>query len=297
MPDTHIPDHDLNTPLFSFGAVADIQYADSEPNLHMDRHFRLSIPKLTEAVAEFNRHDLAFIVHLGDLVDHDLANAKPVLDVLATAHAPVRHVLGNHDFSAEEIESGYSAVPDVMSTLGLSDRYYSFDVPGWRMIVLDTNEFGIIEHPPDSPEGRPGAELLDSLGRAGRVNAKPWNGTIGTQQREWLMQTVRTASEEGRQSAILAHHPVLPVHHDNLLDDQDMKDWLTGLDGLKIWLSGHQHAGGYDWHGGIHFLTLRGMVQAHTNAYAVITVYPDRIQVDGHDREPSRSLAVTGQSG
>lgn len=279
-------------PLFSFGAIADVQYADSDPNLDMDRHFRGSLSKLSEAVTEFNRHDLAFIVHLGDLVDHDLENAKPVMDLFADARAPVRQVLGNHDFAAERIPSGYSEVADVQAALGLPERYYSFDCPGWRMIVLDTNEFGIIEHPPDSPAGRPGAALLDQLAAQERINAQPWNGTLSAEQREWLTRTVQSATAEGLRSAVLAHHPVLPAHHDNLLDDREMLDWLSGLDGLAVWLNGHQHAGGYAHDRGIHFLTLRGVVQAHDNAYAVITVYPDRVEITGYDREPSRVLTV-----
>jgi 3',5'-cyclic AMP phosphodiesterase CpdA len=287
------PGDDPDEPLFSFGVIADVQYADSDSNLDMDRHFRLSIGKLNEAVTEFNQHPLEFIVHLGDLVDHDLENAPPVMDVLAHAQAPVRQVLGNHDFAAEQIPSGYSQVDDVLSALGLADRYYSFECPGWRMIVLDTNEVGIIENPPDSPEGRPGAELLDQIRADGRINAKPWNGTIGAEQRKWLSQTVRSATEQGLRSAVLAHHPVFPAHQDNLLDDEETATWLTGLDGLTLWLNGHQHAGGYGWYRGLHDLTFQGMVQAHTNAYALVTIYPGRMQVTGYGREPSRLLPLS----
>lgn len=76
-------------------------------------------------------------------------------------------------------------------------------------------------------------------------------------------------------------------------DDRDLMDWLAERDGLQLWLNGHQHAGGYGQHRGVHFFTVCGIVQAHSNAYAVVTVYPDRIQVDGCDREPSRLLAVS----
>lgn len=284
---------DSDEPLFSFGVIADVQYADSDSNLEMDRHFRRSIAKLGEAITEFNRHPLEFIVHLGDLIDHDLENAPPVLDLLQRIRAPVRQVLGNHDFTAEQIPGGYSDVDDVLSALGLTKPYYSFDSPGWRMVVLDTNEVGIIEHPADTAAGRSGAELLDQIQAEGRINAKPWNGTIGPEQREWLAQTVRSASSEGLRSAVLAHHPVFPAHLDNLLDDRELADWLAGLDGLRLWLNGHQHAGGYGRHRGLQYLTFQGMVQAQTNAYAVVTVYPDRMQVIGYGREPSRLLPLS----
>ena len=41
------------TPLFSFGIVADPQYADIDPRPEMGRHYRESPKKLAEAVDAF----------------------------------------------------------------------------------------------------------------------------------------------------------------------------------------------------------------------------------------------------
>ena len=69
-------------PHFSFGLIADVQYADDDNRPGIDRHYRASLPKLEEAINEFNRHDLAFVVHLGDLVDHDLRLDSTVCQAL-----------------------------------------------------------------------------------------------------------------------------------------------------------------------------------------------------------------------
>jgi 3',5'-cyclic AMP phosphodiesterase CpdA len=279
-------------PLFSFGLLADVQYADDDTRPGLDRHYRASLGKLAEAIAEFNRHDLAFIVHLGDLVDHDLENLLPVQQRLAGSRAPVRHVLGNHDFAAPGSPTGISDSAEVCKAFGLSDPYYSFDLPGWRFIVLNTNEVGTIAYPPGSAGWQQGRRLLDRIGAEGRPNAQPWNGTIGAEQRSWLSDQLRDAERVGLRTIVLAHHPVYPEHGDNLLDDLELRDWLAGFAALKAWFNGHQHFGAYGRYRGINYLTACGMVQSAQNAYSIARVHPDRIEITGYHREPSRSLVV-----
>lgn len=266
-------------PIFSFGLLADVQYADDETHVGLDRHFRASLAKLESAITEFNDHDLAFVVHLGDLIDHDLENAGPVLEILSRSRAPVHHVLGNHDFASVNSPTGRSDPGTVIKTYGLETPYYPVDQPGWRFLVLDTNEVGVIEHPPGSPEAAEGEVLLARLQDQGRSNANSWNGTLGADQRAWLVQQLEQAADDGCRVGVLAHHPVFPDHLDNLLDDHEVRDWLAGFTALKVWFNGHQHAGGYGAYRGIHFLTLGGIVQGLTNSYAIARVFQDRILV------------------
>lgn len=286
----------MTDPIFSFGLLADVQYADDDTNVELDRHFRASPDKLRAAIADFTSgdgsDDLAFIIHLGDFVDHDLANAAPLLKIVSSSSVPFYHVLGNHDFASTSAPTGRSDPAEVVSTYGMDRPYYAIDQPGWRLLVLDTNEVGVIEHPPESPEATAGEALLARLRAEGRPNANTWNGTLGADQREWLAQQLERAAADGRRVAIFAHHPVYPDHQDNLLDDRELRDWLSGFDALKIWINGHQHAGGYGSYHGIHFLTLHGVVESVTNAYAVARVHADRIVIAGRGRQPSYQLMI-----
>lgn len=282
----------MTDPIFSFGLLADVQYADDDTNVELDRHFRASVAKLRAAIETFNDHDLDFVVHLGDLVDHDLNNAGPLLEIMATSTAPVHQVLGNHDFASTTSPRGRSDPAAVIMAYGMDAAYYAIDRPGWRFLVLDTNEVGVIEHPPGSDGAADGEALLARLRQQERPNANPWNGTLGTEQRNWLGEQLQQAASEGVRAAVFAHHPVFPDHHDNLLDDHELRDWLAGFEALTVWFNGHQHAGGYGNYRGIHFLTLHGVVQSTSNAYAVVRVHPDRIVITGYDRQPSYDLMI-----
>lgn len=283
----------VTDPIFSFGLIADVQYADDDTHIGLDRHFRASVGKLRAAVQEFNDHDLAFVAHLGDLVDHDLDNAAPVLEIMSTSVAPVHQVLGNHDFSSTVSPTGRSDPAAVIKAYGMDAPYYTIDQPGWRFLVLDSNEVGLIEYPPGSPESASGEELLSRLRDQHRANANSWNGTIGPDQRAWLAAQLEQAARDGLRAAVFAHHPVFPDHHDNLLDDHELRDWLCDFDALKLWINGHQHAGGYGNYRGIHFLTLSGVVQSVTNAYAIAGVHDDKIVITGYQRQPSYELMIS----
>jgi len=285
----------MRAPLFSFGLIADCQYADIDDVRAggMDRRFRASPARLAEAVDEFNRHDLAFVAHLGDLIEADLTNMPTPLKILAGLRAPLHHLLGNHDF-AGALPGQVNARDDVLGALGLDVPYYRFGLPGWRFLVLDTNEVGVIEHAPDSAGWRDGQELLDKLTADGRISAQPWNGTVGAAQRAWLRGELRdaAASSNGPENVVvLAHHGIAPEHRDNLLDDREMLADLAGRPHLRAWINGHNHAGAYARVDGLHCLTLHGMVETATNAFALVHAYPDRLDVVGFGREPTRTLA------
>ena len=59
---------------------------------------------------------------------------------------------------------------------------------------------------------------------------------------------------------------------------------------LVAWINGHNHAGAYAEHDGIHFLTLNGMLDTKTNAYAVIEVHKDALEVKGRGRQTHHTL-------
>ena len=276
-------------PAFSFGVLADVQYADRL--LAMGRFHRASLGKLREAVATLNGRDLAFVAQLGDLVDGGWDAYDDVLASLDDLRAPVRHVPGNHDFDVAPGRKG-----DVLGRLGLARGHYTFTVPGvrgWRLVVLDGTRVSVCAWPEGSPEHRAGRAEMERLAATGAPNAHVYNGGIGEPQAAWLRGTLRDAADAEERVLVFCHFPVWPATLHVLWDAGTVVDVLEETGAVAAFLCGHRHEGAYAERRGIHYLTFRGIVEtAAQNAFARVDVYPDRLHVEGYGREPSRTLAL-----
>ncbi|WP_029138106.1 metallophosphoesterase [Nakamurella lactea] len=277
---------------FSFGLLADCQYADADDysDEKYQRYFRDSRHRLAAAVREFDTHDLAFIVHLGDLVDRDPADAAVPLNILAAARAPVHQVLGNHDFVAAD--GGVVDAADLVSRYQMPCRYYSFVVDGWRFVALDSNERGVLAWPPGTPEHDDGTALLAELARAGAENAHPWNGTISAAQRDWLAGEIRAADRAGERVAVLSHHPMDDGLADSMLRGDELAGWLAGQPVVAVGLSGHHHFGHLRTVDDLPLFTAHGMVETTESAFAIVHVRSDQLRVEGFGRQPSFRLPI-----
>lgn len=274
-----------NQPLFRFGVIADVQYADKEPQ--SKRRFRAALEKLRACVGQLNQQDLAFVVNLGDLIDgHGAASAAElatVAGVLAQLKAPVRHVIGNHCLEVDR--------PALLKTLRLDSPYYEFEVKGWRFIVLDGMDISV-KAPKGSPEARQAQQYL-----ARSPNLATYNGAIGATQLAWLKQTLADASRRKQKVIVFCHHPTLPVASlagITLWNAAEVESALAAAGCTRAYIAGHDHQGWYAQQDGIHHLTIPGMVDApdESNAYAVVEVFADRLVVHGVGTVPSRVLAT-----
>ncbi len=61
---------------------------------------------------------------------------------------------------------------------------------------------------------------------------------------------------------------------------------------MKAYINGHNHKGNYKIKSGIHYLTLKGMVDTEKTSYAVIKVDEVSIDVTGYGREENRKLII-----
>lgn len=269
---------------FEIGLVADAQYADVAPK--GTRFYREGVRRLGDAVEHFNRQNMAFCVHLGDLIDREWRSFGAILQPLAGSRARWHHLLGNHDFDVlEELK------PKVPAHLGMPARYGSFDHGSFRFIFLDTNDVSTYAHPADAPEHAAAAEELARLRAAKRPQAQPWNGAIGPAQLQWLDRTCTTAAKERRKVILLAHHPVAPAGNHNAWNADEILAVVDRHRHVVAWLNGHNHAGNFTEHNGVPFVTMKGMVEtADTTAFATARVLEDRLILTGHGREPSREL-------
>ena len=268
------------SPLFRFGAVADCQYCSKTSLL---RKYNLSPKKLTECVEQYNKLDLAFVVHLGDFIDRDFESFNVVSPIFAKLKAPRYHVLGNHDFSVADDKK--ELVPKRM---GLKSRYYEFTHKGWRFIVLDGNDVSLYAYPKDDPR----TKAATAFHRRLKAGTPTWNGGVGGKQLVWLKGRLAVAAKAGERGILFCHFPVHPENIHNLWNHEAVTSLLAEYSCVAAYLNGHNHAGNYGEKSGIHYLTIKGMVDTLKNSYGVVEVYEDRLVLKGFGRQEDREMKL-----
>ncbi len=271
--------------LITFGVIADCQYCDCPSTTQ--RFYRNSPDKLQACIAEFNKHDLAFAVHLGDYIDKDFASFDTLQPIIDQLQAPLKQVLGNHDFSVAE-----PLKPKVPKRMGLKRRYYSFQQQGWRFIALDGNDLSTFASFSKRKQ-REASQLLTEVQSAEKVNAKTWNGGLSMKQLKWLDKELRKADRKGEKVILFCHFPIHPVDPHNLWNDHIIQQVLAAHPSVKAYFNGHNHAGAYGEKDGIHYLTFKGMVDTpDQTSYSIIRIKKDRILVQGFGRQEDLELRL-----
>ncbi len=113
--------------LLRIGLIADI-HKDLVPNA--DERMQQFIDAMNEAKVDA-------IIQMGDFCTPKPTNLG-FLEIFNSFQGPKHHVIGNH-----EMDGGFTR-EQVVSYLGMSARYHSFDLGGYHFILLDSN---------DRPEG------------------------------------------------------------------------------------------------------------------------------------------------
>ncbi len=276
-------------PILVFGAVADAQYADAPPK--GTRFYRRSPAKLARAVKELDRHDLDFSIHLGDFIDRDFRSFDKMVPIWNSSRSPAFHVLGNHDFQVKDAEKARVVERLGLDILGPGKGYYSFRLKGWRFLVLNGNASSLQAHPKGSRAHQEAVKTLEALKRKKAPNAMPWNGALGKAQWAWLRKELDRAAGKKEKVILFSHFPVYPPNVHNQWDDKEVVKLLDGREEVFAWIDGHNHAGNYGFHGGVHYLNLPGMVETKdTTAFARIEIHRDYLKVVGYGRTPSRKL-------
>jgi 3',5'-cyclic AMP phosphodiesterase CpdA len=255
------PAKEVRPPVFA--VMADIQYGDKDTQ--GARHFRTSLLRLQDSVADLAQRDLAFVIQLGDIVDGQakdvpktVADQEAVLQVLARQPAPVYHVIGNHCLNLGKDR--------LLQRYGLARFYYDFTVPaapGWRFVVLDGNDAGY--------------------------------GVLGDAQLAWLRATLERAAAAHERVVCFCHFALLPeaAAHHRMAKPEPVLEAMDRSGCVVAWFAGHDHAGGYAVRSGVHHVTVKGVVEApEAGAYGLIELYPDRLREIGVGAEPSRELVL-----
>ena len=206
----------MQTPL-SFGLLTDVQAANrpSIPNSE-DPNRTLRYDEATallgEAIDFYNEFPspLAFIIHLGDIVDgredeeKTRADFEAVIAQFTRSSAPTIHVLGNHCVKF----TPRAEACEMLSLPGGSDQiaYYRRELSAnWRLLVLDTTDLSVHGGwPEDSPQFAAATEYMNA--HAGEDRMKRWNGGLGKAQLEWLKSELEAAKDACCRVIVASHH-------------------------------------------------------------------------------------------
>lgn len=182
-------------PLFSFGVIADVQYADAEDGYDFSgyrrRYYRQSLNLLRDAVEAWatERPPLTFVLQLGDSIDGLNARSgeaegalEQVLAALGRLPVPVHHAWGNHEFynfsRARLVHTGLNSHPAGAGLpAGDCQAYHFSPAARFRVIVLDTYDLSILGREPDSPRYRESLRLLREKNPNDNLNSPagtPW---------------------------------------------------------------------------------------------------------------------------
>ncbi len=244
----------------TFGIMTDPHYAEKE--VWNNRYYRDSLEKVATCIETFNVVKPDFVIGLGDFIDAaerdiEIGFLETINRALRKFEGDVHYVLGNHDhatFSKEEF----------LSMTGARGAYYSFYHGPFHFVVLDANY------------NRDGSPYC-----AGNFH---WTETyLPKEQQAWLEEDLARAGEG----------PSFVFVHQNLHDETnphgvknapEVRRILEHAGTVRCVFQGHDHSGGSAVINGIHYITLKGMVEGpgiENNKYAVTTARMDGFNLEG----------------
>ncbi len=264
-----------------FGVLTDTHYSDRE--VGGTRHYRDSLQKMQEAIDEFNRAEVDFIIELGDMKDmpksadpaKTLADLDRIEAIFRQFDGATYHALGNHDMDCISKEEFLAHTTNTGRAKGKS--YYSFAARGVRCIVLDANF---------------NADLTPYC----RGNFKWTSAQIPPQQLEWLEAELKA---HANQPTLIFLHQLLDhfsgVNKNVCVSNAaEVVAIIERHPQVLAVFQGHHHPGHYSHRNGIHYVTLNGMIEkaapAH-NSFAIVELSPSgEITITGFRDCPSRKL-------
>ena len=178
---------------FKVGAIGDIQVDNKDEISYAAKSFFTEIN---------NRHDLAFNIVLGDLVNDKMELMKDMSNLLAVSKTPSWTLVGNHDRNVNNPD----AMNDVFNSYFGADTY-AFNYGNVHFIVLN-NVFA--------------------------TGKRTYEGRISDQQLQFVKNDLAHV-EKSKTIVISQHIPMMGTRNRN-----DLFQLLEGFDNV-LFLSGHTH--------------------------------------------------------
>lgn len=220
---------DLGAHMFTYAVVTDthVNFGETECNSEFEIN-KGANGRLRHVVRDLNRRELAFIIHLGDIVHpvpalpdlYELA-ADCFREQVAELRHPLHVVPGNHDIGDKPIAWGPAGVACdeyiALWTKNFGANHQAFDHDGCRFFLVDTQ--------------------IVNTGLAAEA-----------EQKTWLETEMAAAAAQGLRIFIHTHYPLYLTapgedeHFDNIAEPG--RSWLLDLMdryGAEAQFSGHVH--------------------------------------------------------
>ncbi|KAM7277496.1 hypothetical protein ACFE04_019362 [Oxalis oulophora] len=310
-------------PLFSFGVISDVQYADIPDGrsfLGVPRFYRHSILVLQRAVQNWNKHQKhKFVMNFGDIVDgfcpkdQSLNAVQKVVHEFEKFNGPVYHMIGNHclyNLPRDQL------LPLLKIPSNNGCAYYDFSpTPEYRFVVLDAYDISAIGWPQDHPKTLEALKILseknpnvDKNSPTGLLGLERrflmFNGAVGKEQLEWLDGILQDATSLNQNVVVCSHLPLDPRSSSKealLWNYDEVLDIIHRYNCVKVCLAGHDHKGGnsVDSHGIYHRVFEAALeCPPGKDAFGYIDAYDDnRLTLIGSDRMRSADMCFNPPTG
>lgn len=240
-------------PALRIGLVTDVHYADQAPRIN--RFYRESVAKLRESIHQFNQFQADFMVELGDLIDAadsvaaEIGHLQTMEAELARFQGDRHYVLGNHCVTT-------LTKAEFRKHTGANEPFCSFDRGPFHFIILDACYRGDGES-------------------YGRQNFRWTDTDIPSAQRDWLRQDLRKAN---RPTVVFVHQRLDVENNYGVKSARLVRQILEKSGQVLAVFQGHSHKNDYQELGGIHYCTLRAMVEGsgeENSGYGLLSMFPD----------------------
>ncbi|KAK9816313.1 hypothetical protein WJX74_010391 [Apatococcus lobatus] len=309
----------IGEPLFTFGVISDIQYADVPDGTSYtgtSRYYRAAMDSMERAVAGWQEQDVAFGMHLGDILDgyhpkdKSEASLAQLLERFGRLNRPVYHMIGNHCL--------YNLSRPVLNEqLGMGGpetaSYYAFQPHSlWRFLVLDGYDLSLLGWPPEHPNHQQALQILEEHNPNEEKNSP--EGLVGTQRRfvkfggglsseqlEWMRCELGQAASQGQRALVFCH---LPMHRDSSPPAALMWNYPEAMAIIRnsgcvaAVFSGHAHQDGYGVDAeGIQYRVLNGVIETEPgcDCYGVMHVYENMLRLVGYGNVASQDFSLPEQ--
>jgi hypothetical protein len=232
---------------------------------------------MAECVEVMNGKKIEFLIELGDFKDQDnpadetntLRYLAAIEEVFQEFNGRKYHVVGNHDVDSISKMQFQEVIRN--TNIPAQSTYYSFDLNELHFIVLDANF---------SADGT----------NYDNGNFDWTDSNIPDEECEWLVQDLASTFNP----VIVFVHQRLDGAHESCVRNAARVRQILHENRILAVFQGHHHAGYYSRIEGIHYYTLKAMVDgcgAENSSYAIVDVHQDHsITVTGYRRAVSSEL-------